>query len=114
MPVDHHQPILARGGGEVRQALAAHPPSFTIMRANQRLTIPTLCVVILLFAAPARAYTTPWMHPEDTEFDDGWGLLDPSIWSDPNEWERQPALTGGWAVCASSSTATVSISPACT
>jgi hypothetical protein len=50
--------------------------------------------VIILCAMPVHAYTTPWMHPP--EFDDGWGLLDPSTWSDPNEFERQTALTGGW------------------
>jgi hypothetical protein len=50
--------------------------------------------MIILSAAPVHAYTTPWMHAP--EFDGGWGLLDPSTWSDPNEWERQTALTGGW------------------
>jgi carbohydrate-selective porin OprB len=80
----------------VRQALAAHPPSFTMTRANQRLTIPTLCVVTLLLAAPARAYTTPWMHLEDTEFDKGWGLLSPANLAEPDAWESHSALTGGW------------------
>lgn len=50
--------------------------------------------MIILSAAPVHAYTTPWMHAP--KFDGGWGLLDPSTWSDPNEWERQTALTGGW------------------
>src|SRR6202451_3872524 len=50
--------------------------------------------MIILSAAPVYAYTTPWMHAP--EFDGGWGLLDPSSWSDPNEWEQQTALTGGW------------------
>ena len=50
--------------------------------------------MIILSAAPVYGYTTPWMHAP--EFDGGWGLLDPSSWSDPNEWERQTALTGGW------------------
>ena len=50
--------------------------------------------MIILSAAPVYGYTTPWMHAP--EFDGGWGLLDPSSWSDPNELERQTALTGGW------------------
>jgi porin len=50
--------------------------------------------MIILSAAPVHAYTTPWMHAP--EFDGGWSLLDPSTWSDPNEWQRQTALTGGW------------------
>jgi porin len=50
--------------------------------------------MIIVCAVPVSAYTTPWMHAP--EFDGGWGLLDPSTWSDPNEMERQTALTGGW------------------
>jgi porin len=30
------------------------------------------------------------------EYEGGWGLLDPSTWSDPNELEQQTALTGDW------------------
>jgi porin len=51
-------------------------------------------VIVIASAVPAHAYTTPWMHAP--EFDGGWGVLDSSIWSDPNGWERQTALTGGW------------------
>jgi carbohydrate-selective porin OprB len=50
--------------------------------------------IIILSAVPVHAYTTLWMHAP--EFDGGWGLLDPSTWSDPNELEQQTALTGGW------------------
>jgi porin len=63
--------------------------------ANSRQSGQILWIaMIILSAVPVYAYTTPWMHAP--EFDDGWGLLDPSTWSDPNERERQTALTGGW------------------
>ena len=50
--------------------------------------------MIILSGGPVYGYTTPWMHAP--EFDGGWGLLNPSNWSDPSEWEGQTALTGGW------------------
>ena len=51
-------------------------------------------VMIIVSAVPAQ----PTRHHGcmRPEFDGGWGLLDPSSWSDPNELERQTALTGGW------------------
>jgi porin len=53
-----------------------------------------LCVLITVSAVPAYGCTTPWMHAP--EYDGGWGLLDSSTWSDPNELEQPTALTGDW------------------
>ena len=61
---------------------------------NSRQSAQILWIAMIsLSAAPVHAYTTPCTHAP--EFDGGWGS-DPSTWSDPNEWQRQTALTGGW------------------
>jgi hypothetical protein len=81
---------------EAKSGVAVRSPGVPPVKyASSRQSGQILWIaVIILCAMPVHAYTTPWMHPP--EFDDGWGLLDPSTWSDPNEFERQTALTGGW------------------
>ena len=64
-------------------------------RLNSRESSQILCTaMIIVSAARAYGYTTPWMHAP--EYDGGWGLLDPSTWSDPDELEQQSALTSDW------------------